>query len=150
VAERVIIVDPDEVRYDALRLWASLEGMLECYRLRKRDAAPGVVIAVWLEHVRSIPHQQLDIVLDPPVSPDIVGDDWEFLGCDVANEFMRSALAGLAFDPDLLLRDRVRPQLNQYGLFSNRQDALDFEAEADRGSPEWRPFGVCRLYRIPV
>src|SRR5262249_54212288 len=124
--------------------------MLEYYTQRKHDAAPGVVIAVWLEHVRSVPHQQLGTVLYPAASPSVVANDWTFLGYDVANEFMRSALSGLTFDWGLALRDQASSQLNEYGLFSHRQDALDFEAEADRGSPDHRPFCVCGLYRVPV
>ncbi len=81
----------------------------------------------------------------------MVADDWLFLGYDVTDQFMHSALAGLALAPEKRrpLRDRVNPQLNQYGLFSDRQDALDFEATADQLSPDWKPFCVCGLYRIP-
>jgi hypothetical protein len=151
VLERAIVVDLEEPRYLALGLWASLGAMLECYRRNKRDAGPGVVIAVWLEHVRSVPHQQLDGVLYPPVTPSVVADDWLFLGYDVTDQFMHSALAGLALDPEKRepLRDRVSPHLNQHGLFPNRQDALDFEATADQLSPDWKPMCVCGLYRIP-
>jgi hypothetical protein len=150
VAERAIVVDRDDGRYLGLHLWANLETMVACYREQKHDTAPGVVIAVRLEHARSVPHQQLGAVLYPPVSPNAVADGWSFLGYDVADEFMTSALVSGALLPEHRpgLRNSVRPRLNDYGLFSNRRDALEFEAAAHQLSPEFRPFCVYGLYRI--
>jgi hypothetical protein len=152
VLERAIVVDLEETRYLALNLWGSLSAMLESYRRQKRDAARGVVIAVWLEHFLPVGHPQLEGVLDPAVVPNIVRDDWLFLGYDVTDEFMDSALAGLALPPEdrLHLRASVSPKLNQYGLFSSREDALEFEATAERLALNPRSFCVCGLYRLPL
>jgi hypothetical protein len=147
VLDRAIVVDLEETRYLALRLWANLSAMLECYTRQKRDATPGIVVAVEL----LVGDLESDVALDPPVRPSVVADDWSFLGYDVLEQLMHSALAGLALAPEKRrpLRGRVSPQLNRHGLFSNRHDALDFEATADQLSPDWKSFCVCGLYRIP-
>jgi hypothetical protein len=89
--------------------------MLECYAREKHDAAPGVVIAVRLEHMRSVPHEQLGAVLYPEVTPGVVSKAWSFLGYDVANEQMRSALASVALPSEhrQALRGSVSPKLNE-------------------------------------
>ena len=147
IRERVIVADLEELRYRGLRLWASLDSMLEFYAQQRRDAAPGVVIAVWLEHAQSVRHDHFEVVLYPDVTPNEVSMGWSFLGFDVADQYLTSALAGLRVHQPL--RASVGPTLNEHGLFVSRHGALEFEEVADRLFPAYRPFCVYGLYRIP-
>jgi hypothetical protein len=147
VTQRAITTDNDELRYLGLRLWASLGTMLESYAKRKHDSAPGCVIAVWLEHAKPRRHQHFEVVLHPDVSPSTPAHGWPFLGYDVADQYLTSALTNLRAARERLRRS-VGPRLNEHGLLSTRQDALDLEGQSDELFPAYQPFCVYGLYRI--
>jgi hypothetical protein len=151
VKERAIVLDPnaDDLRFQGLRLWASLDRMLETYARQKHDVPRGIVVAVRLEHAESVQHAHFEVVLHPEVDPSLVGRDWQLLGYDVADQHLTSSLANLREGRDIL-RATVGPQLNQHGLFSSRQDALSFRGQSDQLFSVYGPFCVYSLYRIPA
>lgn len=145
--ERVIVADLEELRYRGMRLWASLDSMLRFYGGNRRDSTPGVVIAVWLEHAQAVRYDHFEVVLYPDVTPNAVAPQWSFLGFDVADQYLTSALASLHVYPPL--RESFGSLLNEHGLFGSRERALEFEQAADQAFPAFRPFSVYGLYRIP-
>jgi len=72
----------------------------------------------------------------PPVNPDQLGMDWIFLGYDIADQWMLSALSNCGFLPDLdnvpKLRASCTPRLNKFHLFQNVDDAILFKHFSDQ------------------
>ena len=108
--------------------------MLESYAHHKRDSLPGVAVAVWLEHAKTVRHDHFEVVLFPEVTPSALGRGWKFLGFDVADQHLTSSLAGLRTDRDAL-RESVGPKLNEHGLFRSREDAVEFEGRKRSAVP---------------
>lgn len=71
----------------------------------------------------------------PPVNPDERGSDWVFLGYDVADQWMLSALSNCGFLPGLddvpKLRAEWGPRLNKFHVFRNLDDAIRFKHFSD-------------------
>jgi len=71
-----------------------------------------------------------------PVHPDQRGGNWEFVGYDVADQWMLSALSNCGFLPGLddvqHLRAEWGPRLNAFHLFQNIHDAILFKHFSDQ------------------
>ena len=72
----------------------------------------------------------------PAVSPAQIGPSWTFLGFDVGDRWMLSALSNCGFvagvDNVPALRAAYSPVLNQFHLFSKLDDAIEFKRFSDR------------------
>ena len=70
----------------------------------------------------------------PPTTPDKLSKDWFFLGYDVCDAWLLSALTNYGFnerDNVPALRDQWGPRLNQVHLFHDIQDAVAFKQLSD-------------------
>ncbi|PZN81338.1 MAG: hypothetical protein DM484_08555 [Candidatus Methylumidiphilus alinenensis] len=72
----------------------------------------------------------------PPVNPVQRDNSWEFLGYDVADQWMLSVLSNCGFLPGMDEVDKLRsacaPLLNKFHLFGNLKDAIFFKKFSDR------------------
>jgi hypothetical protein len=72
----------------------------------------------------------------PVPNPTWRGQDWTFLGYDVADQWMLSALSNCGFrsglDDPPTLRAEWGPRLNEFHLFSDVNDALKFKRFSDQ------------------
>lgn len=109
----------------------------ETIRIDLESAAPVLADGPW------------GYVLDQPIHPDTLSKDWQFVGFDVADSSLCSALSNCGYFPDeqAALADAWAPKLNDAGLLVNRADADAFRALSDRRIREHAPFFVLALYR---
>ena len=71
----------------------------------------------------------------PPCNPNKKGKDWTFLGYDVGDQYMLSALSNCGFLADLddipQLRAEWGPRLNKFHLFQTMENAVLFKRFSD-------------------
>jgi len=96
-------------------------------------------------HYPSVPVNSL-----PLSSPPYDSQEWTFLGYDVSDEGFTSGLSNCGYAPDEVpaLRERWGPHLNQYHLFSDVDQAIEFKKLSDDRVREHAPFFVYGLYLV--
>ncbi len=88
-------------------------------------------------------------ILDGPIDRAALGNEWQFLGFDVADPSCCSALSNCGYLPEehASLADAWGPKLNEAGLLASQDDADAFRTLSDRRIREHAPFFVLALYR---
>jgi hypothetical protein len=89
----------------------------------------------------------------PPANPAERGTNWEFVGYDVADQWMLSGLSNCGFLPGAadvqVLRAEWGPRLNKFHLFRTFDDAVRFKHFSDRRLPDdHAPFFVYGLWIV--
>lgn len=75
-----------------------------------------------------------------PSDPAVVSQDWTFLGIDVADYGLLSAINFFGLGKHNELSDRIARSLNENGLFTSDQSAATFVCEVDALFPDDAPF----------
>ena len=79
-----------------------------------------------------------------------MSEAWEFLGFDVADEWLLSGLSNCGYGDDAEpLRREWAGHLNGHHLFDNLDKAIEFEALTDKRVEEHAPFFIYGIYSIP-
>ncbi len=84
-------------------------------------------------------------------SPSALDSRWEFLGYDVADDFLLSGLSGCGYSPDTdsaQLRQQWASHLNKYHLFCDLSHAKEFRNLSDARVPEHSPFFLYSLWTV--
>ena len=99
-----------------------------------------------------------DDFAQPGDLPGITGNEpqpasnWEFLGFDVADRFLLSAVSNTGFSELPLEKSKLRStwgaRLNDKHLLPHREAAREFKVFADRATPEHAPFFVFGLWEV--
>ena len=143
-AQGVIDVEPIDVRQNALDVWRDLDSL---ERALNRQGVNGhgrvVMITVLTEEAMPSDHVWMFAIEDPAQTTD-TADEWEFLGYDVADASMTSALMNCGFQPSErdALRKEWADRLNAHGLFQSLDDARAFRLLNDARVAEHAPFFV--------
>lgn len=142
-----ILVDASEWRHRYLELWQLWEDMVAFYRSfsPKRKS-----IAIALTAIYEEPLEQNEYLASiVPYLDGVVPSDWIFLGYDIADDGTRfSFLADSLNNDELpLLRKLWGSYLNEYGLFTDTQKALEYCRTVE--DPSHGPFHVIGIYRHP-
>ena len=157
--KKLILIGGDYFHYDMFHLWDDIKLMKSRF-VQCEDDVPrqGIVIAAELvltgpleSDVNWDTHWDALSSADPAMGS--VPEDWIFLGYDVAEQAMLySGLCGYRHeetDEWIQLRKQWGPRLNDHGLFSDFDDALDFTPIPAEYDPQEAPFYVYALYRDP-
>lgn len=84
--------------------------------------------------------------------PAICDNSWTFLGYDVGDAYLLSALANLGLSPGMedvnSLRAEWSPRLNEFHLFSEVEDARKFVRLSNERAKEHAPFFVFGLWLV--
>ncbi len=157
--EKLILIVGDYFHYDMFHLWDDIERMKSRF-VQCEDDVPrqGVVIAAELHLIGALEsdinwdtHWKALTSADPAMGS--VPKNWISLGYDVATVSMfYSGLCGYAqpktkeWEPE---RERWASRLNDHGLFSNFDDALEYTLVPAEWDENEAPFYVYALYRDP-
>ena len=98
-----------------------------------------------------LPAAPAAVVRDHPnAAPATVQDSWEFLGCDVADTGMTSALTNYGFldEADRAERCSWAVEVNQFGLFQDPAWASEYAAFMQKLAPEHDGFLVVGLWVV--
>lgn len=142
-------LEPPEWRGLVQDLWDDLQRM-EDYLVKGWDAQwrPCSIIAVtklvdseWKHEMRAAGY---------PVKPRELDKRWSLLGYDVSDEFLLSGLSDCGYTPKEVrtLGKRWSPYLNNHHLFTDWQQAVEFQEMTDERVVEHAPFYVYGLYLI--
>jgi hypothetical protein len=152
--EETIDVTPSNTRHGALELWPSLEEMRACISQQPvKPRKKGIEIAVMLlADEPSLSREYWRAVLDPPLSPNEPPKGWEFLGYDIADEYMLSGLTNCGYSEDekSSLKQKWSNRLNEFGLLTTLEDASEFKKITDQRVPEHSPFFIYSLFSAPL
>ena len=131
-------------------LWENLQQLRE-YLQQNRDAVqrPYQVIGITLlQDALPVQEQEIWTWLAPTV-PASLNKEWTFLGYDIADEGFISGLTNCGYGAsELHLRDGWRPYLNDWHLFTEREQAIKFKRMTDQRVAEHAPFCVYGLYSL--
>jgi hypothetical protein len=157
--KNAIRIEEDFFHYQVFHLWDDLCRMKSRFlRCEDNVARQGIVIAAVL--VTRGPLQSdtnweahWSALSSASSSMGSVPEEWMFLGYDVAEDAMVfSGLCGYQHQPTedwKQLRKKWGPRLNDHGLFSNVDDAMEFTPIAAEFDPNEAPFYVYAIYRDP-
>jgi hypothetical protein len=135
----------------SLGLWDNLSNLQEHMRRLGEDRLYWLVAITLL--IGILTEQEIEeewSAFLPTTIPDILNSDWLLLGYDVATGGLLSGLSCCGYKPEVapLLRSQWGPCLNEYHLFADRQDAIDFVEVSNNRVREHAPFDVFGLYLI--
>lgn len=133
-----------------LGLWENLHHLQEY--LQQNAAAiqrPYQVIGITLlRTVLPVQEQEMWASLAPP-TPASLSKEWMFLGYDVADEGFISGLSNCGYEADELhLRTGWERYLNEWHLFTQREQAIKFQRMTDQRVEEHAPFCIYGLYSL--
>lgn len=135
--------------FEAFDLWPDLASMRSAYRPSPQGDC-GIAVALLLpEHYgRQIAGDAwFEAVIAPGATPDTPASDWPFLGFDVVNSGLQSALAGFGpCDVAGELRAAWTGVPNRFHLFDRLPDALEFCSSISGPLAEDGPFFVAALF----
>lgn len=135
-----------------LRLWNSLPKLQEHLNvIRNSVRQPYWIIGITVV-MRGLSQAEKELWY-PRLSktvPSARNKDWEFLGYDVSDLALLSALSNCGYKPDEIqsLRARWAKHLNKFHLFTDKSQAIEFKGLSDQRVVEHAPFFVFGLYRI--
>jgi hypothetical protein len=133
-----------------LWLWENLQQLRE-YLQQNRDAVqhPYQVIGITLlRNALTTREKELWALLAPTV-PASLNKEWAFLGYDIADEIFISGLSDCGYEAsELHLRNGWGPYLNDWHLFTEKDQAIKFKKMTDQRVPEHAPFYVYSLYSL--
>lgn len=148
-----IQIEPVDIYQESLELWDSPSSMLRAVK-ESSGVLPSAVIPVAVEILSRRAFEEFEFwraVLPDTLGP--ISDPWICLGYDVADASRLSGLTNCSYTSEA--RRRLEAEwgktLNEFGLFSNPEAALDFARLTDHRVPEHSPFFAYGIYsNIPV
>ena len=116
-------------------------------------AAPCYVVAITflMDNPNASEMHEWDSLM-PPATPSARNDSWSFLGFDVSDKWLLSALSNCGFLPALVdvtnLRTKWGPQLNDAHLFDHLAPAKEFRDFSNERVKEHAPFFIFGIWLI--
>ena len=147
-AQGVIDIEPIDVRQNALDVWRDLDSLERALK-RKGAIGRGRIAMITALIERAVPSDHVwRFALEEPAQTTDTTNGWEFLGYDVADSGMTSALMNCGFQPfeRAALRRDWADGLNEHGLFPTLDDADAFRSLNDARIAEHAPFFVFALH----
>lgn len=156
------VPDYDDYVHDTLRLWQDLEAMKTYYQQKQESMEHSVLIAIVLKEEewylkkvlqKSEEERYASVATASKFVPKNVDfSSWETLGFDVCDMFMLSGLVNCGYQDFELtsLQNKFAKKLNEYGLFCDWNDAVEFKEMNNERVSEHAPFLVYKLYRDPT
>jgi hypothetical protein len=136
------VVDPSaleaKARFGYQDTWASLAALRAASQqyFERRGLASALTIAITLLLGEYGQNDRVDWEhVIPPATPDERSESWTFLGFDVCDQWLLSALMNYGFNPKddvSLLRAVWGARLNRFHLFDDLQHAIAFKQLSDR------------------
>lgn len=142
-------IGPETAYFAAFELWPDLRSMRAAYR-PSPEGDCGIALALLLpEHYggqfRDDPWFRA--ATSPGAAPATPATDWPFVGFDVVNSGLQSALSGFGPLEDMgEVRARWGGDMNAFHLFEDLPRTLDFCAEANDRLAADGPFFVAALF----
>ncbi|HLZ60671.1 MAG TPA: hypothetical protein VKR06_27305, partial [Ktedonosporobacter sp.] len=134
-----------------LWLWENLHQLRE-YIQQNRDAVQHPYMVIGITLLRDVLTMQEQPVWDALLAttvPASLNKKWTFLGYDVADEGFISGLSDCGYEAsEQRLRIGWRPYLNDWHLFTKKDQAIKFKKMTDQRVPEHAPFQVYGLYSL--
>lgn len=125
-------------------LWRNLELMVN-KGLTKEGVNPvAIAITLFREPELSLDHLDLSDIYPPQIE-----SDSEFLGYDVSDKFLLSALTNCAYSEEesRSLEQIYAAHLNEFHLFTDLNVAIDFRNRSDERVMEHATFDIYGIYR---
>jgi len=133
-------------------IWSDLEFMRRTFvQNRVEDNSLGVDVAIEVFVTPAHSFDEFESLLrESRVVPDAIPLGSTFLGYDVADSSLYSGLCncGYSVSDKKLLSMQWSSKLNEFGLFRDLNDALQFRVITDARVLEHAPFWIFGLYRI--
>ena len=140
--------------HNVLRLWADFDAMrMAVVRagIGVRLPAPLVTIGITVHDVDvdALRNPYWREILAEPVTPAELSDDWQFLGFDIADDWLLSGLSHCDFESrrTAAFEARWSPCINEAGLLGDLRDAVEFKSVLDSQVQEHAPFIVYGIYK---
>jgi hypothetical protein len=133
-----------------LGLWENLHHLQE-YLQQDEGATqrPYQVIGITLLRNALPVHEQEMWTSLAPTVPASLNKEWAFLGYDVADEGFISGLSDCGYEADELhLRTGWELALNEWHLFTQKKQAIEFQRMTDQRVDEHAPFCIYGLYSL--
>lgn len=127
-----------KARFGYQDTWASLDALRAAsqqhFHHHGLTPAHTIAITLMLGEYSQADRDDWEHIIPPP-TPDRRSESWPFLGFDVCDKWLLSALMNYGFSPKddvLVLRATWGPRLNRFHLFDDLQDAIAFKQLSDR------------------
>lgn len=147
----VILLEPKNPRQAALKLWSNLEEMINEFKKGKKECGIIVGIEVFSEAPLKSQEWWSAVLYPEEVLPSKCPNNWVPIGYDVASRDMFSALSNCKY-PELeekALKQYWSKYINEYGLLTTLESAIEFRELAEKNVPEHKPFLIYNIYRDP-
>ena len=142
-------IGPESRYFAAFGLWPDFTALRNAY-VASPHGDFGIALALLLPQHYQQPFQRdswFDAIIAPGASPDTPASDWPFLGFDVVNSGLQSALAGFGPLGDIAdLRAAWSGDMNEFHLFDSLPRALDFCSDANTRLQSDGPFFIVALF----
>lgn len=144
-------VGPETGYFEAFELWPDLAAMRAAHTPSPQGDY-GIALALLLrEHYQGAFQGEswFEAIVSPGARPDTPASDWPFLGFDIVNSGLQSAVSGFGpLDAIGELRAAWAGDMNECHLFHALPRALDFCQEANERLASDGPFFVVALFLL--
>jgi hypothetical protein len=141
--------------------WLDMERMLAHYDSHKNSNTRGIAIAIELLSEASLDDDYQSYELSGGIQcaavlgrtvPSAPPPGSELFGYDVADPGRLSGLCNCAYTPDEVaqLPKTWASRLNDFGLLTNLDDAVEFRQLTNHRVPEHAPFWIYAIWRLPA
>lgn len=128
---------PEPDRFGVLNTWADLDALRSAiaqeYQRKPLQAWRMIAITIVVADADDNVDWSEQLV---PTLPESIEKNWEFLGYDVADQWLLSALSNCGFLPEMDDVEKFRaiaaPRLNKFHLFNELNDAISFKKFSDQ------------------
>lgn len=148
-----IVVRPMGMHQLAFKIWRDKNSMIKVlteHSGRSDGAAVLSVAIVAVDGALRALGSPWEEVLDETVEPEVLGDDWQLIGYDVADRYLTSGLSNCGYDENEKKKLPIKnwaARINDYGLLERLDWAVEFKQLTDQRVREHAPFLVFGLYR---
>lgn len=157
ILEGTIPVEDESMHQSVFKLWEDFSSMSKAISDSTfcEDTAIDVValgFSIGEIDVSQFRNYQWAEILSETAKPNKRRDDWEFLGYDIADEWLTSGLSNCDF-PDRHDREFVAdwiPRINDSGLIATMEDADRFRKSLNNKVAEHAPFLIIGIFRLEL
>lgn len=145
-----------------LQLWKSLAAVVK--RLSEQEMQDAVIVAITVEPeylttahfeqwnkifpIRKPENKDFLLELKSSLEPQDLSPEWEFLGYDVADAWLFSALCNAGLGADAKIAGQWAGRINDQHLFNQEKDAVEFAHFAGSVLRTHCPFYIFGVYKI--